>query len=193
VAIRAAVFDCFGVLIMAGHSLLYLDYPELKDEIRNLQQQSDSGKITRQQFDDATAKYTGLSPEEVEEKYWSINKFNQPMLDWIHDLKQSGQLKTGMLSNINRDWMDVSLPVFEQEKLFDAMVLSADVGLMKPDPAIFKMMADELSLMPNECVMIDDVASNIDGAKLAGMQGIIYVSPEQTQAELNHLLELNNA
>jgi putative hydrolase of the HAD superfamily len=193
VAINAVVFDCFGVLVMAGHSLLYLDYPELKTKISNLQQQSDSGKITRQQFDDTTAKYTGLSPADVEEKYWSINKFNQPMLDWVHDLKQSGQFKTGLLTNINRDWMDVSLPVFERERLFDAMVLSADVGLMKPDPAIFKMMADRLGLAPSECVMIDDVASNIDGAKLAGMQGIIYVSPEQTMAELNRLLELNNA
>jgi putative hydrolase of the HAD superfamily len=89
--------------------------------------------------------------------------------------------------------MDVSLPVFEQEKLFDAMVLSADVGLMKPDPAIFKMMADELGLLPNECVMIDDVVSNIDGAKLVGMPGVLYISPEQTMAELNCLLESNNA
>ncbi len=192
-AIKAVIFDCFGVLVMSGHALLFHDFPQLKAELIRLQLLSDSGEISRQQFDDTVSKSTGLSPQQVEEQYWRVNKFNQSMIDWVRDLKRSGQYKIGMLSNVSRDWMDVILPVFEGEDLFDAVILSGDVKTVKPNPAIFQMMSDKLNLAPNECVMIDDMAANIKGAKAAGFQGIVYISKDQSQVELGSLLEPNNA
>lgn len=192
-AVKAIIFDCFGVLIMSGHNRLYRDFPGLQKQISDLQYQTDSGNITRQQFDDSVAKLTGLSSADIEEKYWSVNKFYQSAMDWVRSLKSSNKYKIGMLSNISRDWMDDSLPVFEREKLFDAMILSGEVNMTKPDPGIFKLMAERLGVLPNECIMIDDVAINVNGAKLAGMQGIVYISESQARAELNHLLGLSNA
>lgn len=192
-AIKAIIFDCFGVLIQAGHVLLYQDFPQLKAEIKELQHLSDAGKISRQQFNETIAELTGLTPQRVDDQYWGTNKYNQSIIDWVHELKQSGQFKIGMLSNINRDWMNLTLPFFEKDKLFDAMVLSGDVNLVKPDPAIFTLIAAKLAVVPGECVMIDDLLENIEGARLAGMQGIVYVSKDQTQAELNNLLGTFNA
>lgn len=192
-AIKAIIFDCFGVLIKAGHVLLRQDYPELVDEISDLQSKSDLGKISRREFNEIIAKSTGLSSQQVEDRYWGTNKYNQPMIDWVRQLKQSGMYKIGMLSNINRDWMDVSLPFFDRENLFDVEVLSSDINLVKPDPEIFKFTANRLGVTPNECVMVDDVSKNIEGAKQAGMQGIIYSSLDQSRIELNHLLERGDA
>jgi HAD superfamily hydrolase (TIGR01509 family) len=192
-AIKAIIFDCFGVLVDAGHVLMRRDYPELKTEIDDLQLKSDSDKISRQQFNEKIAELTGLLPRQVDDRYWGTNKFNQPMLDWVRDLKQLGKYKIGMLSNINRDWMDVCLPFFDRENLFDSEILSGDVGLVKPDPAIFKLMADKLNAMPSECIMIDDVLKNIEGAKQVGMPGIVYVSINQSKAELDRLLGMTNA
>jgi len=192
-AIKAIIFDCFGVLVDAGHVLMRRDYPELKTEIDDLQLKSDSGKMSRQQFNEKIAELTGLSPQQVDDRYWGTNKFNQPMIDWVHDLKQSGKYKISMLSNINRDWMDICLPFFDRENLFDSEILSGDVNLVKPDPAIFKLMADKLNMIPSECIMIDDVSKNIEGAKQTGMLGIVYVSIGQAKAELNRLLEVTNA
>ena len=191
--IKAIIFDCFGVLVVAGHVLLHQDYPQFSAEFTELQRQSDLGFITRQQFNESVAKLTGLSAADVERLYWSVNRFNQPTMDWVHELKVSGKYKIGMLSNISRDWMDVSLPVFDQQKLFDDILLSGDVKVVKPDPEIFRLMADKLAVHPNECVMIDDLSVNIDGAKLAGMQGIVYKTLDQARAELNNLLGSVNA
>lgn len=191
--IKAIIFDCFGVLVVAGHVLMHQDYPQFSTEFTELQRQSDLGFITRQQFNESVAKLTGLSAAEVELKYWSINRFNQPTMDWVHELKISGKYKIGMLSNISRDWMDVSLPVFDQQKLFDDLILSGDVKVIKPDPEIFRLMADKLAVHPNECVMIDDLSRNIEGAKLAGMQGVVYKTLDQARAELDILLESVNA
>lgn len=191
--IKAIIFDCFGVLVVAGHVLLHQDYPQFSAEFTELQRQSDLGFITRQQFNESVAQLTGLSVVDVERLYWSVNQFNQPTMDWVRELKMSGKYKIGMLSNISRDWMDVSLPVFDRQKLFDDILLSGDVKIVKPDPEIFRLMADKLAIHPNECVMIDDLPRNIEGAKLAGMQGIVYETLDQARAELNRLLESVNA
>lgn len=192
-AIKAIIFDCFGVLVVAGHVLMHQDYPQFDDEFNGLQHQSDLGFITRQDFNESVARLTGLSVEEIELKYWSVNKFNQLTMDWVHELKMSGKYKIGMLSNISRDWMDVSLPVFEQQKLFDDVILSGDVRIAKPNPEIFRLMADKLAVQPNECVMIDDLSINIDGARLAGMQGIVYKNLDQARTEFDDLFGSVNA
>ena len=54
-------------------------------------------------------------------------------------------------------------------------------------------MADKLHLCPEECIMIDDMADNINGARLAGMHGVVFFDPEQTIEDLNKILDLNNA
>lgn len=192
-AIKAIIFDCFGVLVVAGHVLMHQDYPQFNAEFTELQLQSDLGNITRQQFNDSAAKLIGTTASEVERRYWSINQFNQLVLDWVHELKMSGKYKVGMLSNISRDWMDTSLPVFEQQQLFDDMIMSGDVRIVKPNPEIFKLMANKLGVLPSECVMVDDLSRNIDGAKQAGMQGIVFKSVGQARAELNKILESTNA
>lgn len=192
-AIKAIIFDCFGVLVVAGHVLMHQDYPQFDAEFTELQLQSDLGNISRQQFNDSAAKLIGTTASEVERRYWSINQFNQLVLDWVHELKMSGKYKIGMLSNISRDWMDTSLPVFEQQQLFDDMIMSGDVRIVKPNPEIFKLMANKLGVLPSECVMVDDLSRNIDGAKQAGMQGIIFKSVGQARAELSKILESTNA
>jgi len=192
-ATRAIVFDCFGVLVMAGHALLYQQYPQFSSDIEKLQYLSDSGEISRQEFNQTLGKLIGITPEQADERYWGINKYNQPMIDLARKLKSTGKYKIGLLSNINRDWMDKILPVFSEEKLFDAMVLSGDVHLMKPDPQIFKLAAEKLGAEPEECIMIDDSTMNIFGAERAGMKGIIYKSLEQTEFEVSRILEPENA
>lgn len=192
-AIKAVIFDCFGVLIMAGHVFLRRDHPELVGLINELQAKSDVGELSRGQFNATIGNIIGITPQQVDERYWGTNKYNQPMIDWAGELKKSGKYKIGMLSNISRDWMDVSLPFFDRQNLFDVEILSGDVKLVKPDPNIFILMASRLGVKPDECVMIDDVEKNINGARQVGMHGIVYESPEQSQIELEKLVSQINA
>ena len=191
--IKAVVFDCFGVLVMAGHALLYRDYPQFASDIEKLQLLSDSGEISRLEFNQTLSKIIGISAEQADDRYWGSTKYVQEMIDFVRELRASDKYKIGLLTNISRDWMDKILPVFNEEKLFDGMILSGDIHIVKPDPKIFELMALKLGVKPEECIMIDDSKINIFGANRAGMKGIVHMSLEQTRLELNKYLDPNNA
>lgn len=192
-AIKAIIFDCFGVLVKSGHSLLRQDFPELNELVDDLQHKSDFGILSRQDFNQILAVKTGLSAEQVDDRYWGTNKFNFSAIEMADHLKKSGKFKIGLLSNISRDWMDEVLSYFNTRHIFDEILLSGDINIVKPDPQIFQMMAKKLGLQPEECVMVDDLASNINGARIAGMHGVVFYSTEQAVEDLEKLLELDNA
>ena len=192
-AIKAIVFDCFGVLIKSGHNLLRQDFPELKNFVDELQAKSDFGVLTRDDFNQAVAKKTGLTAREIDDRYWGTNKYNYSVIEIAENFKATGRYKIALLSNISHDWMTDILSYFNSKNLFDEIVLSGDVNIVKPDPRIFKLMADKLSLNPEECIMVDDLASNVNGARLAGMHGVVFFSPEQLISDINVILDQNNA
>lgn len=192
-AIKAIIFDCFGVLIMPGRTLLYQSFPNFKTDISDLEHQSDYGIITRQQFNYSIADLVGITPAEVKSKYYDTNTRNQSAIDLVRELKASGQYKIGLLSNVGRGWLNDYFSDDELAELFDAVVLSSHVGMIKPDPAIFELTASNLDVEPFECVMIDDILANIDGAQIADMQGIVFTSTDQTRSELGHIIESVNA
>ncbi|EHY88753.1 HAD-IA family hydrolase [Saccharomonospora azurea] len=70
---------------------------------------------------------------------------------------------------------------------FDAVVFSGDVGVAKPDVAVYRLTADRLGVTPGECVFVDDSAVNVAGAVSAGMVGVRHVSVAETLAELEAL------
>lgn len=192
-AIKAIIFDCFGVLIMPGRTLLYQAFPQFETEISDLEHQSDYGMISRQDFNQSIAELTGITPEEVESRYYDVNVHNQEVVDWICELKSSGRYKIGLLSNVGCGWLDNFLSEIEQADLFDQVVLSSDIGLIKPDVRLFEITAAKLGVEPYECVMIDDLLPNIEGAEVADMQGIVFTSTKQAKLELEHLIESTNA
>jgi len=191
--VKAVIFDCFGVLIMPGRTLLYQSFPQFSTEINDLERQSDYGMISRCDFNNSVSKLVGITPENVESKYYDVNVRNKEALDWIRELKSSGNYKIGLLSNVGSGWLNDFLIESERSELFDAVVLSSDVGMIKPDVEIFELMAARLGVDPFECVMVDDLSSNIDGATCADMQGIVFSSTAQAKTELDNMLESTNA
>ena len=192
-AIKAIIFDCFGVLIMPGRTLLYQSFPQFSTEINDLEHQSDYGMLSRYDFNNSVAKLVGITAEDVESKYYDVNVRNKEAIDWIRELKSSGCYKIGLLSNVGSGWLNDFLIESERSELFDAVVLSSDVGMIKPDVEIFELIAARLGVDPFECVMVDDLSSNIDGAARADMQGIVFSSAAQARIELDNILDSNNA
>lgn len=192
-AIKAIIFDCFGVLVIPGKAALLQDYPQLTSEIHDLQIQSDYGYISRYEYNQSISILTGLSVSEFAKKYWSANVRNEAAINLAHQLHGAGQYKIGLLSNIGREWLGDVLPTTERAGLFDGEVLSGEVGMIKPACEIYELTAVRLGVLPSECIMIDDIRENIDGAELAGMAGIIFVSLDQLKSDLSTLLEQDNA
>lgn len=70
---------------------------------------------------------------------------------------------------------------------FDELVFSGEVGVAKPDVAVFRLTADRLALPPEACVFVDDAAGNVAGAVRAGMVGVRHTSVADTLMELDAL------
>jgi epoxide hydrolase-like predicted phosphatase len=72
--------------------------------------------------------------------------------------------------------------------LFDATVISGDVGLHKPQPEIYRLGAERIGVAPERCVFVDDLRENVTGAEAVGMTAILHRDPETTIAELERHL-----
>jgi putative hydrolase of the HAD superfamily len=106
------------------------------------------------------------------------------MLDLIRALRQAG-LRTALLSN---SWGNDDYPRHLFPDLFDVVVISAEVGMRKPEERIFRHTAALLGLDLAECVFIDDVAANIAAAEAIGLIGVHHREPGPTALQLTELL-----
>ncbi len=191
-AIRGVVFDCFGVL---AHG--YLDYlrsivpPEHMQELNDVSHASDRGMITRAEYMQQVGELLGKAPDEVEALARAQILRSDEMTELVRSLKP--KYKVAMLSNIGPGVMDDLFPAQERTELFDTVVLSSEVGVTKPSREAYELAAQRLGLLPEECIMIDDLERNIEGAKQAGMHGLVCESPAQCAADLKVFLQESNA
>jgi putative hydrolase of the HAD superfamily len=70
---------------------------------------------------------------------------------------------------------------------FDAVLLSHEVGARKPGRGFFEKVISAAGCRPQQCVFVDDLASNVAGASACGMQGIVYTGTEDLLAQLRAL------
>jgi len=106
----------------------------------------------------------------------------------IRELRADGY-RTGLLTNNVAEWSDAWRSTIPVDELFDDVVDSSDVGLRKPDPAIYLLACERLGVAPERTVFLDDAERNVEAAKELGMRGIV-VGPDPRDAlhALNHLL-----
>ena len=113
----------------------------------------------------------------------------EPPLIKVLRVARGHGLRTGLLSNADGHWS----PPRPWQPLFDAVVVSGEVGLGKPDREIYLLTAKKLGLAPQECVFVDDLAVNVRGAVAAGMVGVHHQSVRSTLEELEILLAITLA
>lgn len=189
--ITAVIFDCFGVLYLDASKHFYEhhipQYEKLWPQLMELNKQSDYGLITQDELVDGVVELTGAERDFVADNIRGVHQRNEKLLEFAESLRP--KYKLGMLSNIGPGAMDSFFSPRERDELFDAVILSGDVGVVKPNPAIYELMAEQLSVSTRECVMIDDIEDNCAGADAAGMRAIHYRSNPQVKRDLAELLE----
>ena len=92
-------------------------------------------------------------------------------------------VRTALLSNSWGNEYDRS----DWHEMFDTVVISGEVGMRKPERAIFELALDRIGLPAGECVFVDDVAPNIAAAAEAGLVGIVHRTFDETARELEAL------
>lgn len=187
--IKAIIFDCFGVFYV-DPVLSYMhdpsSPPDIAQQLHELDRQASAGLIDRHEFDAQAAELLHMPPDVVDRRFFGGSVRNDALLAYAETLRPT--YKTAMLTNIAPDMMDNFFAAQEREQLFDVVVMSGAIGMLKPHPEIFVYTAKQLGVDPTEAVMIDDSPDNCAGAKQAGMQAVVYESTEQVKQALGPLL-----
>ena len=125
---------------------------------------------------------------EAFDNVYGMVELKKETFDWIHELKGRGY-GLYFLSNYSQKAVTQCPEATSFIPEFDGGILSYTVKLTKPDPKIYKLLLDRYSLIPEECVFIDDTLKNVKAAILLGINGIQYISGEQARSDLNKMLK----
>ena len=106
--------------------------------------------------------------------------------DWMDSLKKKGY-RIYILSNFSKKAMTDCAKELDYIQKADGAVISYRVGLIKPDPAIFKHLLNEYDINPSEAVFIDDVKENVDAAAKLGIATVLFTGKEAADEKLAKL------
>ncbi len=199
--IRATFWDFGGVLLTNGwdeHARkrvvehFGLNFDEFEQRHPKANDLWERGKIDIHEYLQETVFYVprAFSEDEFFSKMRDVSQVLYPAtIEFLRKLRAQGtqENSTYMLSNESRELMEYRIPTFGLEGLFDAYLVSAYIGLRKPEAAFFQCALDLSQRRPEECVFIDDREENLEDARKLGIHGIRMTSPEQVIAELRRL------
>jgi putative hydrolase of the HAD superfamily len=126
---------------------------------------------------------------ELEKDFWRGDRVDRDLETFIRSLRP--QFKTGLISNA---WPDLRQELENDWNIadaFDDLLISAEVGIAKPDPHIYQIALTRLDVAASEAIFVDDFEKNIDGARAVGMHAVHFQDPEQVILEVRNLLELS--
>jgi putative hydrolase of the HAD superfamily len=126
----------------------------------------------RELMDDVWAEYVGTLNEELAEYFAGLRP----------------RYRTGILSNSFVGAREREQRVHGLGDMCDVVVYSHEAGILKPDPAIYRIVCDRLDVAPERAVLLDDAEANVGGARAIGMHGIVFRTNEQAISDLQVLL-----
>ena len=155
-------------------------------EARELLARLETGALEVAEFEPRFAALLEVESERLIERLFGGMAPDEAMLDGVRAARRAG-VRTGLLSN---SWGDAT--TYDRallEELFDGWVISSEVGLRKPDPAIYALAAERAGVDPAACVYVDDLPGNLKPARALGMATVLHRGDaEATLAEVRGLL-----
>ncbi len=191
-SVKAIIFDCFGVLYPDTYWTMAREYlgdsvEDKKIALSELVRQVDLGYITRDDLWSQFAEMVGESKEQVYARLQEFGGLDKRLLGFIDEYR--GRYKIGMISNVGHGFLESMFVERPAQDYFDSIVLSSDVGLVKPDERIYVLAAEQLGVDAESCVFIDDLSKNVAGAESAGMQAILYTDFASFHKQISKILQ----
>ncbi|MFN2590412.1 MAG: HAD family hydrolase [Actinomycetota bacterium] len=156
--------------------------------------QLETGRLDLEDFDRrmAAALSEGLDesldPAGLSARFFEGVRPDERMIEAVRAARRGG-VKTGLISNT---WGALAASD-HLAGLFDTEVRSGDVGLRKPEPEIYRVAARRLGVSERECVFVDDIPANVEGARSVGMWGLLHRDAAITVPKLEELLGVHLA
>jgi epoxide hydrolase-like predicted phosphatase len=200
--IEAVLFDFAGVLVTspwtamaeAGGGSLELLIGPYHQDTDHPWHRVERGEIPIAQWAQEVAREGAAQGVEVDfsplERLLGDMELHHQVLDRVRSLRAAGY-RTGLVTNNVREGSATWRAMFPVEELFEVVVDSCEVGMRKPNPAIFQHALELLGgIPPQRAVFLDDSPGNVAGARRAGLHAIVVRDPDQALAELDALLAL---
>lgn len=143
------------------------------------------GQISLEEHTQNIAAGLGMDEDEVGaviEAFFAGDRLDLSLVGAIREMK--GDLTTAVISNYTPilrnkivDWWGIG-------NAFDHLVISSEVGVMKPDPEIYRIALDRAGAQPEQSIFVDDFIENVQGAADLGIHGVHFQTPAQALAEI---------
>jgi HAD superfamily hydrolase (TIGR01509 family) len=183
---KAIIFDFFDVIHSDPFQRWLKKHGyEREGEFAKSARQVDFGRISYDEHYRRLSELSGQSAQSIKEIFDDTRLIDQDMVELITSLQ--GRYKIGLLSNAGGQYLRPILEEHRLIELFDEIAISAEVGIIKPDPAIFRHILDRLGVGASETVFIDDNPGNTAGAEAAGIRSIVFTGEKALRQELEKL------
>ncbi len=197
--VRAVVFDVGGVLLRTDDHVprrklaasMGLTEAQVHDAVFEspLARSATLGTVLEEALWTDVARRFSLDPAQLtafQADFWGGDVFDVDFMAWIGALRP--RVSTGLLSNAWSGARATFVNQFACYRYVDSVVISAEEGVAKPDPEIYRICLRRMGVAAEETIFVDDFARNIEAANRLGMRGILFISRAQTMAEIEEAL-----
>lgn len=153
-------------------------------ECRDLVIAFETGALREEEFELRLAPLLGVQASRLVDRLFAGSGPDGEMVDAVRRARAAG-VRTGLVSN---SWGTRRYPRELLAELFDAVVISGEVGIRKPTPEIYALGARRIGVEPGSCVFVDDLPFNLPPAAELGMATLHHRDAEDTIAQLERLL-----
>ena len=200
-SIKAVFFDFGGVIVRTEYHAprqhlaesFGMDYDDIDKVVfgggaNGSAARASIGEITEEEHWQNVMRMLKLPASETErvrDEFFAGDVIDHEIVEFLRSIKP--KYKTGLISNA---WSGLRNYI-EREKFDDAfhhMIISAEVGVAKPDPKIYHIALEQLQVQPNEAVFVDDFYENIEACEKVGMQGIHFKDPKSALGQLKKMI-----
>jgi putative hydrolase of the HAD superfamily len=160
---------------------MFREDPAALADLRELE----TGRTEEHEFERRFAERLGLDDAtDLIDSMFRGMKPSEPMVAAVRAARAGG-VHTGLVSN---SWSTSHYDRDLLAQLFDIAVISAEVGLHKPQPEIYLLASQRLRVEPGRCVFVDDLRENCEGAEAVGMTAVLHRGAQRTLPQLEDLL-----
>ena len=198
-AIRAVFFDFGGVLMRTEFQAprqhlaerFRLDYDDIDKIVFGSEstRRASVGEITEEAHWLEVLKRLKRPASEMKsfsDEFFGGDVLDRKLIEYIRSLR--GKFHTGLISNA---WSGLR-EFLAKEKIidiFDTVIISAEVGVVKPEAKIFNIALEQAKVRARDAVFVDDMTANIEACEKAGMKGVLFRDPQETMDQLNQILK----
>ena len=199
-AIRAVFFDFGGVLMRTEFQAprqhlaerFKLDYDDIDKIVFGSEsaRRASVGEITEELHWTEVLKRLKRPVSEIKsfsDEFFGGDILDHNLVEYIRSLR--GKVHTGLISNA---WSGLREFITKEKiiHIFDSVVISAEVGVVKPEAKIFNIALEQAKVRAKDAVLVDDVKVNIEACEKVGMKGVLFKDPQETMDQLNRILKI---